>query len=167
MTNYTYRLSDISLKIVPNNVQINLTGYLSDADGAPLLTEADAIDFFTVTTLETSLPMSGYESYFEILTESFINEKYTVVLPGNLNLGSTTVDNLSSTDGISPGMSVSGTGITPGTTVESIRTPTSLSLDQAATSTEVATSLTFGTATWTVDYSIFTYLTSIINFGSL
>jgi len=55
----------------------------------------------------------------------------------------TTIDNLTSTAGLSAGMGVSGSGVPSGATIATIVSSTSVTISSAATSTSTATPITF------------------------
>lgn len=72
-----------------------------------------------------------------------------VTRAGDTN-STTSITNLSSTDGLSVGMGVSGTGISAGTVIAQINGTTAVTLSQAATATATGVSLTFSGDTFKI-----------------
>jgi hypothetical protein len=86
----------------------------------------------------TGLPTGGTSK-----TVKFTNDGTVTTLAGNTTNASANVTGLSSTSGLSAGMTVSGTGIAANTTIASITNGTSLVLSANATATGTAVSLDF------------------------
>ena len=165
-TNLFYKYSDFSLINTPNDVTISLTSYLVDAANAPFINaNTSGLDFFTVETLKTSLPVSGYDQFLAKVAANAIRTKYNKAVAGSLTSGSSVVTGISDTSGIIPGQLVRSEGIISGTIVQSVKDKTSIRLSSAATST-LNTSLTISIDGWNISFSeIITLASSVVNFA--
>jgi hypothetical protein len=112
---------------------------LNDANQNLLL--GDPSQRIIVSNSQLSLMISNFNQLLYSLDVAASTPPVT--LNGN-TYSNTTVDTLSSTTGLSVGMTVTGSGIQAGTTITSITSSTALVLSLPATTTLVATPLTFG-----------------------
>lgn len=168
MATHYFKIQKFQMEYIPSDIQITITGYLADSTGLPYTESSNGnVATFVVSTLKSSLPPSGYGDFFRALTEGAINTKYTITTSGNSYVSSKVIDSVATTERLIPKMSVVGSGIPTGTTVESVRNPTSIKMTQNATADAKPVSLVFGTQGWIVDYSSIDYLVTVVNFGSL
>jgi len=165
-TNLFYKYSNLALVNIPNDVAISLTSYLVDVANAPFIdSNTSGLDFFTVETLKTSLPVSGYDQFLSKVAANAIRTKYNKTIGGSLVTGSNVVTGISDTTGIIPGQLVKSDGVLPGTVVQSVKDKTSIRLSSAATST-ASTSLTISIDGWNISFAELTNLTSnVVNFA--
>ena len=156
------------MEYIPSDIQITMMGYLADSTGLPYTESANGnVSTFTVSTLKSSLPTAGFESFLKSLSEGFVNTKYTISASGNAYVDSKTIDNISTTEKLIPRMSVVGPGIQVGTILDSVRSTTSVKISKLVTVSATPVSVVFGTQGWDVDYSSINYLVTVVNFDAL
>lgn len=107
-----------------------------------------------VSQLLSLLNQSGNELQREFdWQQSIIEYRFTTqytTTTGNLTSGSAVVTNIPSTSGLSTNYGVSGTGINQDTYIASVDSSTQVTLNQAASSSGTAVSLTFGQMKYTL-----------------
>lgn len=166
MPSFTLRYQDFGLETIPSDTVISIQLYLADTAGVPVINSDGTLDIFDVITQKSKLPVSGYVAFLSDLARISINEKFNFTTTAQLVAGSPIVTGLTTTSGIVPGLVVSGTGIKADTTVQVIRSTTSVQLSSSATVND-SVSLGFSNQGWIIDYSIMNYFGTVINFGSI
>lgn len=167
MTTYTYKFTNAEVETIPNDVLVTITSFLADANDFAFVDQFNAIDTFAVSTVKSSLPTSGYDSFLSIIANKAIGNKYNKTqISGTAVSGNPVVTGVSDTTGLVPGLFVTGSNIPTDTTLVSVRDSTSIRLSNAPTTTGTLT-MAFGTAGWTVNYTEITRITTIIDFSAL
>lgn len=171
MTTFIYKFTDAKIETIPNDVSVDIVSYLADANDDPFIRTTDQIlDTFSVKTLKSALPASGFESFLSIIASKFIGLQYDKTLSGIGINGSAVVSQITNgtvgTDELVLGLGVTGTGIPVDTTLLSIRDKNSVVLSNDLTATGSVT-MTFSTTGWIIDFSEITRLVSIIDFAAL
>ena len=166
MASFTYKFKNAEVETTPNDVLITITSFLTDANDFAFVDQFNALDVFEVSTVKSSLPTSGYESYLSIIANKAIGDKYNKTsISGISQAGNPVVSNISSTVGLVAGLYVTGSGIPTDTTLVSVRDNTSIRLSNAPT-TSGSITLGFNVGGWLIDYSEINRLTSIIDFSA-
>ena len=169
MANFTYKFKNAEIETTPNDVLVNITSFLTDANNFAFVDQFNALDTFEVTTVKSSLPptATGYESFLSIIANKAIGAKYNqTAISGTSQAGNPVVSGVSSTSGLVPGLFVTGTGIPTDTTLVSIRDSTSVRLSNAPT-TSGSITMAFNVGGWVIDYAEITRLALIVDFANL
>lgn len=166
MTTFTYKFTNAEVETTPNDVLVTITSFLADANDFAFLNQFNAIDTFDVSTVKTSLPASGYDSFLSIMANKAISTKYNQSGIGGTAVAGNPVITGIDTSNLVPGLFVLGSNIPIDTTLVSIRDTTSIRLSNAPTTTGSVT-LSFSTSGWVIDFTEITRITSIIDFSSL
>lgn len=168
MVSYKFKYIRCNLEYIPNDVSIQITGYLTDTDDRVFInTSTLGIDTFTIQTYKSSLPNSGYDSFLSIIAGKFISDKYSSSSVGGIaTANSNVISNISDTTNIIAGLYAWGSNIPAGTTVVNVRDKNSIEISNAATATGNIT-LSLSTHGWQIDYSQISKLTEIIDFSLL
>jgi len=116
----TYKLRIVNRKIVyePSGRAVALRCYLEDTAARPFLVSG-SLDLFDVRIPQSILPGSSYTSFIQSLITSVISDKYTKTVQSYGTHANTDIS-VSATDGIWPGMGITGPGVQAGSTVISV-----------------------------------------------
>lgn len=161
-----FRIKSYSHSAIPGDLSITIVGFLQDAQLIPFTTSSGLVDTVTVATAKSSLPVSGYSSFFTVLAQNSVRTKYSISIVGEATDISEIVERMDTTVGLYPQMSVTGDFIQAGTYLVGVRDSTSVRLSQVASGTG-STVLAFGTDYWNIDYTELVNLTNVVNFALL
>ena len=165
--NYIFKYTKVNLEFLPNDVDIQIVGYLVDSNNNAFIDPNNQkLDTFIVQAYKSSLPASGYESYLSIMANKAITEKYNSTFGGQTVTNSKQITRISDTQYIVPSLIITGNGIPNNTAVLSVRDKNSISISNPATATNQVT-FNLSANGWSIDYSEIQNIVNIIDFSAI